>query len=1204
MHLKRLELQGYKSFATRTEFEFDPGITTIVGPNGSGKSNIADAIRWALGEQSYSLLRAKRTADMIFAGSPQRARLGMAQVTLTLDNADGWLSSSHDDDPTPENLSPADLLLQTSPSEITITRRAYRSGESEYLINGSRVRRRDIIELLAKGGLHRSTYTVIGQGLVDAALSLRPDERRQLLDEAAGIHLYQAQRNNALAKLEETRSNLLRLNDIINEITPRLTRLEKRAQRAREHARISQELEGLLRTWYSYQWQHSQARLQAAKAREAELQQELTRQRARLRELGEGAAQLRLEQEAHQRHLATWRKEQSHLLSRREEVRRELAVSRERAQLLTHQGEELGQEIAALEARLASQRAQIEQQETELARLDRERAELLAQVQITHQQLAEQGQRRGALDEELAWAQERAFQLATDLADRRNRLAQLAERRVDLHREEEEQQRSIAAHEAQIAALDEGLEATQRELSAISGEIEALSASQAEKQRQMEASLKRLDQLGVILEEAQRNLQALMVRWDVLAKIHAGRSGVQAVLDQREQLSGVIGTVADLVQVEPELETAIEAALGPYLQAIVVERWEDAERAIEFLKRTGEGRATFLPLEAIRRTEGTKGTDGTQGVIGLAHEWVDFEERYADLFATLLGRTLIVQDLAKARDMASSSSFRLVTLAGEVIEPHGAISGGSGGAEEGLLALTGERRQLPARIAQAERRLQEIEEQRGEEEKRQRRLEQELANLEGRAQELMGARQAKLEALESQRRQVERLEQEIGWRRAIEVQTQAEIGTLDEKGMGLKGEIAEAEKENARLLALIGSLKEQLANLTAEPLQRQLAELEKRVALADQARASRQAALEGYQTERDQLEAQIAARQERIAELEAETAALERRIAELASQEESLSPQIDALTTRLGQAEEAWQALGQKQRELEEEAARVRDLLQATEARYNQALLEVKRAEDRLAGLRGQLEADWEALAPSLPRQLPLDLAELPPPPPVAQVPAGLERRIRQLKAQLRSLGAVDPQVLAEYEETRERHTFLTAQIDDLQRAARDLHQVIAELDRLMAQRFQETFSAVAAAFEHYFTMLFGGGTAQLVLTEAEDPTESGVDIIARPPGRRSQSLALLSGGERAITAVALIFALLKVSPTPFCLLDEVDATLDEANIRRFREVLQELSRDIQFIVITHNRGTIETAEAIYGVSMGPDGVSQVISLKPDEIAA
>ena len=1069
MYLKRLKLQGYKSFAAKTEFEFNAGATAIVGPNGSGKSNIADAVRWALGEQSLSLLRAKRTGDMIFAGSPQRARMGMAQVTLTLDNADGWLSSDDDGDPTPtKELSPAELLLRTHPSEITITRRAYRSGESEYLLNGSRVRRRDIIELLARGGLHRRTYTVIGQGLVDAALSLRPDERRRLLDEAAGIHLYQAQRDEALAKLKETQSNLLRLNDIINEIAPRLTRLERRAQRAREHARLSQELEGLLRTWHGYQWQQGQARLRAARAGEAEVQEELTRHRARWRELNEQMAQLRLAQEERQRELAAWRRQEAELRDCREERRRELAVSQERARLLTTQQEELVREVALLEARQGDLRARLTEGQGKLVALAEKREALLAQVEAARQQLEEVESRRREFSKELAQAQERTFQLATDLADQRNRLAQLAERRKTMGREREEGRKAIATLQVQIASLAE--------------------------------------------ETPSRRLEAALRR--------------------EGQLTGIIGTVADLVKITLELKRAIETALGPTLQAIVVETWEDAERAIELLKRTGGGRATFLPLESIRGTKGTGGTKGTQGVIGLAYERVDFEERYADLFAALLGRTLVVRDLATARRLAPQfSGFRLVTLTGEVVEPSGAISGGS---TKGLM---------------------------------------------------------------EERRQAERLGQEIEWRGAIEARLTAELEALDGAEAKLKGGVEEREREHALALAAIEPLKTQLADGQWEARRRQLVELEKSVALVERDRAGRQAMLEGYQAELDRLTAQIAAKRERAAGLEAETAKLSQRIEELARQEGDLSQPLDDLMTRLRQAEESWGGLAREVRELEGERGRVRDILQAAEARHSQTVLAVERAEDGLNNLRGQIETDRELIQAA---GLPLDVdCDVPSPP-----PAGLERQIRQLKGQLKGLGAVDPEALAEYEETLERHAFLTTQVDDLQRAAQDLQKVIAELDRLMAQRFQETFSAVADAFGGIFTTLFGGGTAQLVLTGNANEDAQGVDIVVRPPGKRAQSLALLSGGERAITAVALIFALLKVSPTPFCLLDEVDATLDEANVRRFREVLQELSRDTQFIVITHNRGTVEIAEAIYGVSMGPDGVSQVISLKLDQIAA
>lgn len=1201
MHLKHLELQGYKTFATKTEFAFEDGITVIVGPNGSGKSNIADAVRWVLGERSYSVLRAKRTEDMIFWGSERRPRLGMAQASITLDNSDGGLPVEY--------------------SEVTISRRAYRSGENEYLLNGSRVRLKDITELLDKGGLGRRTYNVIGQGLVDVVLSLRPDERRAIFEEAAGISIHQAKRTDAINKLEQTRDNILRVNDLINEIAPRLNRLEKQAQRARQYKDLSQQLEKLLHTWYAYRWRRAQMALHQAEARATE-RQELSREReAELEELERRKAELRAQHSKLRQKLNDWRLRRTNLQAQAEGKKRELAVSEERLRLLRQQSEDIAQEIASLEVNRVAQLERVTAAQEELTRAEAQLQEQLIHLQEAQEQFDARRRERQTALEELTEAQDRAFQLATEAADRRNRLAQLSERREELGREVEVDRKALADHQLQMTALQDQIEALKGELESIRAEADSLTLQRREIERESQASRERQAQLQAALAKSKQEETRLQARYDLLERMRQEESGyyagaettLQAARDGR--LRGIVGPVASLMQVPAELEMAIEAALGPHLHDIVVESLADAGAAIQFLKRTRGGRATFLPLDRIMAPEKTsQPVTGVEGVIGPAVDLVKFERGFARIGHYLLGGTIIVRDfetalhlLARFSSLGPTRSLQIAALTGEVIGSDGAVTGGpTRGRGAGMLARERERRQLPQHLAEAQKRRSDLEKECQAEEADQRHLLEKLARLEKKRDDIKAKEGIKLGELASQERQAELLDQEMGWRRAIEDQLKAEMRALDEKEALLTEELGGLKEEEAKAQEQILALRAQLDALSVEELEDRLAELKIAVAVAEQGCENQRTVLQNLKASLIRLDEQVSAKKEKEERLTAESRALVTRIEGLQLSHKELMDQVQAVAELIEPTEAELAALETELVEMETTDGRLRPLLREYESLQGQAVLEVERRKDEVSSLVRQIENDLGQVEmetsdyvfgqpPLSPKPLVSAL------PPIEELPHGLEEELGRLKAQIKDIGPINPNAPAEYKEALERYDFLTAQAEDLEEAVKDLRQVIEELDELMERDFRETFETVRREFKQYFVSLFGGGAADLVLTKPDDLMETGVDIVARPPGRRKQNLALLSGGERALTAVALIFAILKVSPTPFCFLDEVDATLDETNIGRFREALQGLSERTQFIIITHNRGTVEVADTIYGISMGEDSVSRVISLKLGE---
>ena len=1028
MRLKHLALQGYKSFATKTEFLFPTGITAIVGPNGSGKSNIADGIRWVLGEQSMHALRGKSTADMIFAGGRRRPRAGMAEVSLTLDNSDGWL--------------PIEF------SEVTITRRAYRSGENEYLINGARVRLRDVTELLAESGLGQRAYTVIGQGLVDAALSLRPQERRTLFEEAAGISLYRARREEALKRLEETQHNLERVYDIIGEITPRLRRLEQEVERLEDYRRLTAHLERLQRTWYGYHWGRQQAALThaldvvtALKANLETLQQEAA-------DLGGRLAQLRQRESDLRTRLRDWHRESAATYDQANALQRELAVAEERTRLLNAQREEILAELQPLAAQQAAQ------------------AERIAQ------------------------AQARVTQLARDLTERKERLAAL-----------------------------------EQEWAALNAQVEEKVAQQAQAEQELRAHRIRLEQLNQTLDEARATVARLAGELEALERLYATgdayEAGVRVVL--QAGLAGIIGPLATLIQVPAEWERALEAALGPDLQAVVVERAAVAAEVHRLLESTG-GRAPLLPLDRLRPAPPLPA--GAR----CAASVVTRDERVRPAVEATLGAIALCRDLAEAQALlpAMPPGSRCVTADGIVLRAEGAFSVGRTAAS-GLLAGARARRELPARLEEARRRCQDVEREQ-----------------------------------------------------------QAEVA-----------HIAALEKEVEELARQAAMTREKAAQFERETLNPARMD----AAVVGESLRSQEAALQQEQAILERLQAQETARRQRAQELEAEQAAVAVRVRELQTRFAQVDEQVRQINARIRPAEEELARLSDEQVALEAQEQRARERVREAETRLGRAQLEADRYRDELNLLSRRIEEEIGLveleLAEAVTAQTPLPMrpivSELPI---VEELPEGLEEEIQRLKARIRRTGGVNPNAAAEYAEVKERHQFLTTQSADLEAASARLHQVVAELDELMKNAFRETFDAVAVRFTETFKTLFNGGDARLDLTEPDDLMNTGVDIIAQPPGKRAQRLALLSGGERSLTAVALMFALLQVSPAPFCVLDEVDAMLDESNVGRFRRVLQEMAHKTQFIVITHNRFTVEAADTVYGVSMGADGVSQVVSLK------
>lgn len=1194
MRIKRVTIQGFKTFARRTEFIFDPGVTAVVGPNGSGKSNIVDAVRWCLGEQSFSLLRSRKTSDVIFSGSDKKARLNLAEVTITLDNSAGEI--------------PLDY------TEVEITRRAYRDGDNEYIINGQRVRLQDIIDLLAQTGLGKRTYSVIGQGLIDRALSMAPEERRSLFEEAAGISGYQIKRATAVRRLEATQQNLTRVRDIVAELSPRLGYLRRQADRAQERAQIALDLQALLRDWYGYRWHTTLRLVEENHSAEAAQRREVEAYQQQLAAIGEVIAGLRSAQSKRRSQLVALHAESSELHRQAEAIGRDLAVAQERLRQLHARREDSARELAPLDVQQATLTERLE----ELRRLVQEsEIEVRARLQAVETIQAEVGQRqqeRGRLlsqQENVRRTLSQRQQQRTELA---SRLHQIGERRAVLEIEQRQQQLAIDEAGETAAAAQAAL--TQAEQTAQTLEQEAQEAHAA--LAAVESSITMLQQelrsAENARQEADRVLDRLQTRQEMLQRLHregAGyASGVRSVLKAQGsgRLRGIIGAVASQLRVPAQLDKAIETALGGALQNIVAASWDDASNAIRFLKEQGGGRATFLPLDRLH-VQPPIPAPHRAGILGVAVDLVEYEPLIEKAAQQLLNRIWVAEDLNAAR--SALDEFRggarptVVTLDGEIIRPGGAVTGGSesGRSDDSLLARERELRNLPAQIERASTLQREraaacanasaqIEAQRVQIAQQQQRL----ADLAQRDRQLRSQ-------IEELRRQVDRHRQAQRWRLEQLRQNEAELRTLGEREQALRAEASEVEREERATAALLADIDEQIANAGADTLLQELANRRANAAEAQANLRSQQALVESTTRTLQSVGDQLRMKQQHIAVLSAEIDALVTRVAELNQAEETLSQQIDALQQNIAPIE---QELGSLEREqaLEEERERaLQHALRQAESRLNQSMLQLQRSEDALQQLRSEIEADLGLVileqSADVPYQPPLPWdAVVQQLPIVESVPDSMEGEVREMRNRLARLGNVNPDAPREYEEAAGRYDFLFTQSKDLEAASADLQKVIKELDDRMEIELRRTYDAVGKEFTRFFQQLFNGGTAHLELTDPDNISQSGVEIIARPPGKRPQSLALLSGGERSLAACALIFAILHVSPTPFCVLDEVDAALDEANVDRFRMTVEDLSRDTQFIIVTHNRRTLEGANAIYGVTMGVDGVSRVISLR------
>lgn len=1175
--LRQLTVQGFKSFATRTVFEFGPGVTAIVGPNGSGKSNVADAFRWVLGEQNPRSLRLRKLEDALFAGGVKRGPAGFCQVDILFDNSDGWL--------------PVDF------QEVSVSRKLHRSGESEYLLNHTRVRLRDILDLFLKAQIGQNSYAILGQGTVDSVLSLRPEERRTLIEEAADVRRHRLKIDESSGQLSATRDNLDRVDLLLAEIAPRLIRLEEQAQQAAEFTQLTSALADSLRTAYGLRWQVAYSNEQTTGARYEKLQcdalalgEQIAQQETRLAQNREG---IRASREA----VAAGEREQRTCTDRVIESERRLREQRGRAQSLDQRRIEVEGDLAVL----AEDETAAAVESSEIPRPD----EFLSEAGERVKQREDEVQ---ALEPALSQARDAVAALEAEGRRLRQDAGRVDENLDRLRRERQNVQRELARlNQRRREILGQLAGWAEKFLNAFLDQ-DRLSSASRDSQRELAAVERQAEAatlLRVKLEEQEsalgRDLIACQYRVGLLeSEQEARRPKEDLLLALLDALRGsgpgrprVLGVAGGLIQVQRGFEVAIEAALAENLDAVILQTQAESLSAVRTLQEMESGRLGFFALDDLRSAHPLNVAD-ERGIVGVASRFVRCDNTYRDLFDVLLGRVIIVENVEAGERVVKRGLATVVTLEGTVMQPGGAVVGGRGKADgyifrsgqelsdlrERAASLEAARSGLLAELAAAKEKEQSNEE-------RAQRVRGEVETRTRRARES----QAAMDAL---RNRFQPMRSELEWLRTGIVDAARRLSALDvqeaslhqdDVGMRSRTERYEAEQLVPGRNRLEG-LQQEHTRLTAA-----LAGAHAELAAREHERTALVAMYERRRAAQERTARSIIARREMLSTLAGELQQTREAITatEAALLEERSSAEQAAALLQPVMAE--MQRLGDEERSLEAAL----ETSSHEEAGLRRALLEAElgheRASQEIERLRQEIEADE------------MDANAL-----IAAVEGSggdeqpsideLEKRIRGLRVRIRKSGAINAQASADYQETKERHDFLALQVQDLREAEVTLLDAVDELRTIIRERFRETFQAVNTEFQRYFKTFFGGGQARLLLTEPEDYGESGVDIVAQPPGKRLQNLAMLSGGERAMTAVALLFALLENNPAPFCVLDEVDAALDEANVGRFGDALAQLAGNSQFLVITHNRRTVEVADQIYGISMTGESISNVLSLR------
>lgn len=1177
MYLKKIEVQGFKSFANKIVFQFHNGITGIVGPNGSGKSNVADAVRWVLGEQSAKSLRGSSMQDVIFAGTETRKPLGYAYVAITLDNSDH--------------------ILPIDYSEVTVARRVYRSGESEYLINGTSCRLKDVNELFYDTGIGKEGYSIIGQGQIDKILSGKPEERRELFDEAVGIVKFKRRKRTAEKKLEDERQNLVRVNDILSELTKQLAPMERQAETAKIYLKKKEELKTYDVNMFLMEMERIRGDLKEAEKKLEISTNEMEETKAAHENTKLEYEKLEIQLEELDARISEMRDQAAENQIRKQQMEGQINVLKEQINTAKLNDEHLQNRIYAIGRDMETKQQQKQQEEEELQKLKTE----LQMTEAAEEDFRLESEALQAslshLEREIEKGKNAIISVLNQRASTKGKLQRYDTMLEQLQIRRAEISQKILLLKSQESKQTDVLGEQQQKLQEITARIEQLLAECSRYEEKVNTIQQKLIAQNKNVETGQTAYHREASRLETLKNITERYDGygnsIRRVMEQKGKEKGLLGVVADLIKVEKTYETAIETALGGSIQNIVTEDENTAKRMIEFLKRNKYGRATFLPLTSIgnRNTFTNEKALHEPGVIGLASDLVKAEKKYEGLVKYLLGRTVVTDhiDHAITLNRKYQYSLRIVTLEGESLNPGGSMTGGAFKNSSNLLGRRREMEELAASVALLKKDLD--------------MLRTEIdANRRTRSEyreRIVGMN----EKLQEQYLLQNTVKVEISQIKSRKEETHKSFGQLKAESLDIEEQSAQIEKEQQSIAV---EMEESLQ--TEKRLEEEIKKLQKQQETERREQDSQSAQSEAIHLKLQEVRQKAAFIRQNIERirnemsvLQEEKSGVEEGIRTGSAEIERKLEDIEKIRKDIEAAIETEQESADEQKRLladrenlnvshksfffrREELSEKISLLDKENFRLNAQKEKLEEAKD------SQINYMWEeyGLGPGSAA----DLREE-----EYQDPVQMKKAIQTLKSEIKALGNVNVNAIEDFKELSERHSFLSSQHDDLVKSENALMEIIDELDEGMRAQFKERFALIQIEFDKAFKQLFGGGKGSLELVEDEDILDAGIRIISQPPGKKLQNMMQMSGGEKALTAIALLFAIQNLKPSPFCLLDEIEAALDESNVTRYASYLKKLTKNTQFIIITHRRGTMAAADRLYGITMQEKGVSALVSV-------
>ena len=1177
MYLKSIEVHGFKSFANKIVFQFHNGITGIVGPNGSGKSNVADAVRWVLGEQRIKQLRGASMQDVIFSGTETRKPLSYAYVAITLDNADHQLAIDFD--------------------EVTVARRIYRSGESEYLINGSPCRLKDVNELFYDTGIGKEGYSIIGQGQIDKILSGKPEERRELFDEAAGIVKFKRRKAAAQTKLENEKQNLVRVNDILSELEKQIGPLERQSEVAKVYLRKKEELKTLDVNVFLLENNRLREQLKQVEEKYSLASGELSETGEKYEGIKEEYERIQAEIESLEAAIEQARNTVTDTGLMRGKLEGEMNVLKEQINSAKGSETHLSNRRTALEEEIASKEKDKEGILNEKSATDSQVQEIVATAEAEKAKLDEIQTKIAELNNAIEAGKNTIIGELNQRATIKSKMGRFDTMMEQVNIRKAELNSRLLRAKSDEAAREENLKKLEAEFEAVTEELRKMTEQEAATELELGDIREALAKKDSKLRETQSAYHMEKSKLEALSNLterYEGYGGsVKKVMEQKEKNPGIIGVVADIIKVEKKYETAIETALGGNIQNIVTDDEETAKKMIRFLKENKLGRATFLPLTSITNPQEFKNPESLseKGVIGMADELVNIDNKYRNVAKAMLGRIVVVDNVDNAVKIARKYDYgiRMVTLEGELLVPGGAISGGAFKNNSNLLGRRREIDELEKSVKKLLAVIDEVNRDIDETKSKRNKMRMELEALKTDIQKKsIEQNTARLNISQAR----ERMEEEGETKASLKLEEQEIEGKIFE----IKNEKESTQRELADSEALEKSTQEQIVQFQNELEEQRKQETEASALVSEwEMKVEKMRQTQGFkQANVDRIDEEIGRSRAELSEimdaLEENRRTVEQKKQNIEEIEKTIAASYDAQNESEGKLKESMtrrEELSAKQKNFFQSREEMSEKMAALDKEVYRLNAQKEKLEENLETQINYMWDEYEITLSDAAAIRDESMTDL----------SSMKREISSLKDQIKKLGDVNVNAIEDYKNLMERYTFMKNQHDDLVEAEKTLEGIIQELDTAMRKQFAEKFAEINREFDKVFKELFGGGKGTLELMEDEDILEAGIRIIAQPPGKKLQNMMQLSGGEKALTAISLLFAIQNLKPSPFCLLDEIEAALDDSNVGRFAKYLHKLTKNTQFIVITHRRGTMEQVDRLYGITMQEKGVSTLVSV-------